>query len=234
MKIEVYKHGTLVGEATFENGQFLDDPASKEAEQIIYQVLRGNHPTPQRLIDDRGTVDLYKGLFVGLFDVIREETPWDQQSLEMYGKQIPLPRLTAWYGEDEYTYSGVTNKPTQWTPKLLEIKEVLQRVTGETFNSCLLNLYRDGQDSVSWHSDDESELGDSPVIASISLGDPRKFQLKKQNEKKSEKEQRISVLLEDGDLLVMGGELQKHWLHQIPKTKRPVGPRINLTFRNLE
>ena len=158
-----------------------------------------------------------------------ETTAWRQETIQMYGKSIPVPRLTAWYGDPgtSYTYSKITMDPEPWTPPLSEIKTAVEVETGATFNSVLLNLYRDGGDSVAWHSDDEAELG--PVIASVSFGDTRTFQLRHA----SRPDLRLDVPLTHGSLLVMRGPTQLHWQHQVPKTSRRVGPRINLTFRHV-
>jgi alkylated DNA repair dioxygenase AlkB len=154
---------------------------------------------------------------------------WEQQMLKLWGRSIALPRLTAWYGDEgkSYTYSGLTLQPLPWTPTLLRIKHRLEEVVDVRFNSVLLNLYRDGRDSVSWHSDDEPVLGINPVIGSVSFGSTRRFQLKH----KTMSTQRISVELTHGSMLLMQGATQHHWLHRIPKTTPSCGLRINLTFR---
>ena len=138
-------------------------------------------------------------------------------------------RLTAWYGDEgaAYTYSGLKNTPVPWTGPILEVKRAVEPHCGVTFNSVLLNRYRSGQDSVSWHADDEPEFGKDPVIASVSFGETRAFQLKH----KKRKELRASVELTHGSLLLMRGGTQENWLHQVPKTRRPVRERLNLTFR---
>jgi alkylated DNA repair dioxygenase AlkB len=141
-----------------------------------------------------------------------------------------VPRLSAWYGDAGavYTYSGLRLEPLPWTPVLLEIKQATERLSGTRFNSVLLNLYRDGQDSMGWHSDDEPELGPEPVIASVSLGALRRFVF--QHKKRR---WRIALDLEPGSVLLMAGATQHHWRHALPKTRRPVAPRINLTFRTI-
>ena len=142
---------------------------------------------------------------------------------------IEVPRLTAWYGDEGtgYIYSGIRNVPLPWTPALIEVKRAIEPLSGVVFNSVLLNRYRTGKDSVSWHADDEPEFGDQPVIASVSFGSTRSFQLKH----KKRKELKVSVELTHGSLLIMRGGTQANWLHQIPKTGRPVEERLNLTFR---
>lgn len=162
---------------------------------------------------------------------IGETVIWQQEALRMYGKETPIPRLTAWYGDPgaHYTYSGIANDPAPWTSPIAEILDVVQRETDAEFNCVLLNLYRDGSDSVSWHSDDEREFGHEPVIASVSLGATRKFQFRR----KADPKDRVEIELTHGSLLVMRGRTQQSWQHQIPKTARPVEPRVNLTFRKI-
>lgn len=162
---------------------------------------------------------------------IDETTVWSHETFKMYGKVMPIPRLSAWYGDAgrSYTYSGISMQPRKWTPPLEEMKDALEREVGAAFNSVLLNLYRDGRDSVAWHSDDEAELGPEPVIGSVSLGATRRFQLRH----KATAGLRHEMELTHGSLLVMRGPTQRHWQHQVPKTSRSVGPRINLTFRRI-
>ncbi len=166
-----------------------------------------------------------------LFDAINRQTPWRQDTIRLFGKTFQQPRLTALYGKNgqAYTYSGIRMEPLPFTPLLEELLSRVALAAGENFTTCLLNLYRDGSDSNGWHADNDPELGDNPVIASLSLGATRKFHLKHRRIKS----QRVRMTLESGSLLLMAGTTQHHWLHQVPKTKRPVGPRINLTFRRL-
>ena len=161
-----------------------------------------------------------------LFDTLMAATAWRQEIATVMGRRVPIPRLTAWHGEAGYVYSGIRMAPLPWNPPLLEIKAVAEACAGQAFNSVLLNLYRDGRDSVSWHADNEPGLGRDPVIASISFGATRRFQMKRRGSS-----HRLSLDLPHGSCLVMAGATQHHWLHQVPKTARPVGPRINLTFR---
>ena len=160
---------------------------------------------------------------------LKDNVNWQQEEIKLYGRVIPLPRLTAWFGDEgkTYMYSGITVEPEPWTPALLEIKSRIEEVSNVTFNSVLLNYYRNERDSVSWHSDDEPELGKNPIIGSVSFGDVRTFQLKH----KTDKSLKISKDLPDGSYLEMAGSTQHYWLHQIPKRTRKIGPRINLTFR---
>ncbi len=154
---------------------------------------------------------------------------WEHKAIQFMGKQVMQPRLMAWYGDagKSYSYSGLTVHPLPWIPTLLTMKKRLEALAGVTFNSVLLNQYRDGQDSVGWHSDDEPDLGTNPVIASVSLGATRNFQFKH----KHNPDLKRAVELTHGSLLLMRGTTQHFWKHQIPKTKKPLGARINLTFR---
>jgi alkylated DNA repair dioxygenase AlkB len=161
-----------------------------------------------------------------LFEQLMAVTEWRREIATLMGRRVPIPRLTAWHGAAGYVYSGISMSPTPWNPPLLEIKAVAEACAGHTFNSVLLNLYRDGRDSVSWHADNEPGLGCDPVIASVSLGATRRFQMKHR-----QRDERLSLDLPAGSCLVMAGATQHHWLHQVPKTSRPVGSRINLTFR---
>jgi alkylated DNA repair dioxygenase AlkB len=164
------------------------------------------------------------------FEKLLTQTNWRQDKIRMYGKQIDLPRLTAWHGDPgkNYSYSGISMQPDAWTEPLLQVKRRVDSAAGVRFNSVLLSLYRTGQDGLSWHQDNEPELGENPVIASVSFGDVRSFQFKH----KYKKELRtVSIDLTHGSLLIMRGTTQQFWVHQVPKTSRPVRPRINLTFR---
>ena len=162
------------------------------------------------------------------FNIFRETILWKQESMTMYGKKINIPRLMAWYGNSDkrYTFSGISLQSHIWTKELLEIKAKIEPQAGIEFNSVLLNFYRNGKDSISWHADDEVELGKNPTIASVNFGAARKFQLKHLPTK-----EKLEVELTHGSLLIMQGELQHFWHHQVPKTSKPVGERINLTFR---
>lgn len=165
-----------------------------------------------------------------LFAILLAETPWQQDYLNMAGKRIAVPRLQAWYGDPQanYQYSGLTLTPTPWTETLNKIKNKLNQLTNNNFNALLINLYRDQQDSVAWHADDEAELGINPLIASVSLGETRTFNMKPKKTGSG-----FKLALDNGSLLVMQGQTQHHWLHSIAKTKQPCGPRINLTFRKI-
>jgi alkylated DNA repair dioxygenase AlkB len=161
-------------------------------------------------------------------DRLISDIKWKQESMKMYGKEIPFPRLTSWYGNNDnpYSFSGIKLQPNPWSPGLLKIKSDIEPKAEVSFNSVLLNRYRDGSDSISWHTDAEKELGTNPVIASVNFGAERKFQLKHK-----ETNERIDILLKHGSLLIMQGELQHFWKHQIPKSKKVTHERVNLTFR---
>ncbi len=155
--------------------------------------------------------------------------PWQQDTLNFGGRQVLVPRLQAWYGDPtaHYGYSGLRLTPLSWTPALLAIKTAIEKSFDVSFNSVLLNYYRDGQDSVAWHSDDEAELGPDPLIASLSFGAERRFELKHRDGRT----QKINIELADGSLLLMGSGMQRHWSHQLPKQPWVTRPRLNLTFR---
>lgn len=162
------------------------------------------------------------------FEILLKEIDWKQEEMNMYGKILKFPRLTAWYGDNDtpYSFSGITLSPNYWTKELQVIKNRIEPRCNATFNSVLLNLYRNGTDSISWHTDAEKELGMNPTIASVTFGATRKFQLRHKITK-----EKIELNLQHGSLLVMQGQLQHYWEHQLPKTKMNVGERINLTFR---
>ncbi|MEQ8228393.1 MAG: alpha-ketoglutarate-dependent dioxygenase AlkB [Rhodospirillales bacterium] len=164
-----------------------------------------------------------------LFQTVMDTIDWKQEELTLYGRRIPQPRLSAWYGDAAYAYSGLMLAPRPWPDVLAGLRDRCAELAGAPFNSVLANLYRDGGDSMDWHSDDEASLGPAPVIASVSLGFPRRFQMRR----KDKRGETICTMLGDGDVLVMSGRCQADWLHRVPKTKKPVGPRINLTFRNV-
>ena len=168
---------------------------------------------------------------VNLLKDLTEEIPWVQNKIRFYGKESLVPRLESWHGDKgmSYTYSGIKMDAKPWTKNLLMIKESIEPIAKTTFNSVLINYYRDGKDRVAWHSDDEKELGKNPVIASVSLGAERKFKLR--HKKYKENQLQHEVFLQSGSLLLMSGSTQHHWLHEIPRTAKPIGPRINLTFR---
>ncbi|MEJ0002400.1 MAG: alpha-ketoglutarate-dependent dioxygenase AlkB [Pararobbsia sp.] len=199
--------------------------------------LFANEPALERL--DVEDAEIHFARYVDLprpaEDLLREiveETPWRSDSVTIYGKQYVQPRLIAWYGDPgkTYSYSGVSLEPLMWTPTLLEIRQVVQDLSGETFNSVLLNYYRDHRDSMGYHSDDERELGPTPIIASLSLGASRIFTLKHKTRRELKP---VRLELASGCLLVMKGGTQRFWKHGIDKQTSPCGPRINLTFRRI-
>lgn len=156
---------------------------------------------------------------------------WKQDHIKLYGKLIPLPRLTSWHGDPgaAYTYSGIKSEPNKWNEGLLYLKHRIEECTETEFNSVLLNWYRDGQDSLSWHSDDEKELGEAPLIASANFGASRDFLIRP----KEDKSLTISIPLKHGTLLVMGGPMQHFWQHSIPKRSGVKQSRFNMTFRRI-
>ncbi|MEM9446412.1 MAG: alpha-ketoglutarate-dependent dioxygenase AlkB [Verrucomicrobiota bacterium] len=181
-------------------------------------------------------VDFYPDFFSGkesneFLLTLMKKIQWKGECIQMFGKTIPVPRLVAWYGDDcaSYTYSNIQHKPHSWQKCrcLLGIKKRVEAAAKTAFNGVLLNWYRNGQDSMSWHSDDEPELGNHPVIGSVSFGATRRFQFKH----KKNPNLRQSIDLTNGSLLIMSGATQHHWLHQVPKTKKNMTDRINLTFR---
>ena len=196
--------------------------------------LFGNDPAANLLPCD-GTVN-YFGPILSLADTRRYyETllhgiPWKNDQAVIFGKHIITARKVAWYGDSDfsYTYSGTTKQALVWTPALAELKALVEKLTETTFNSCLLNLYHDGNEGMAWHSDDEKSLGRNTTIASVSLGAEREFRLKHKRTLHA-----VSTLLASGSLLVMKDCTQSHWLHCIPKSRKIKTPRINLTFRTI-
>ena len=180
-----------------------------------------------------GAIRLWPDLFAAqsarLYEALCAEASFSQHRVRMFGRELPAPRLSAWHGEPgcSYRYSGVRYLPEPLGPTLQELRGSIERVCGERFNSVLLNLYRDGQDSMGWHSDDEAELGPAPAIASLSLGEPRRFLLRA----RADPARRHELVLGNGSLLLMEPPLQAHWQHALPKMRGCSGPRLNLTWR---
>nr|WP_046759131.1 alpha-ketoglutarate-dependent dioxygenase AlkB [Kordia jejudonensis] len=164
-----------------------------------------------------------------IFDTLQKETPWQQDDIKVFGKVYAQPRLTALYGTNQksYSYSNIKMTPHALTPTLLHLKNSVDTICNADFTTMLLNYYRDGKDSNGWHADNEKELGTNPIIASLSFGQERFFHLKH----RTDKTLKHKLLLQHGSLLVMKGETQHKWLHQIPKTAKPIQGRINITFR---
>ena len=171
---------------------------------------------------DKPTADL-------MYNELEKNILWQQDDIRVFGKIHPQPRLTALYGNEglSYSYSNIKMQPHPWNLLLQKIKSEVEKVAETTFSTVLLNKYRDGKDSNGWHADNEKELGLNPIIASVSFGAERVFQLKHN----SDKGQKQNIVLQHGSLLLMKGTTQHFWKHQIPKTAKPIGPRINLTFR---
>lgn len=164
-----------------------------------------------------------------LLKLLISQTPWKQKVVSMYDKQVVTPRLTAWYADAQtYDYTSLRRSdPLLWTPELLMIKAKVEAIAGIEFNSVLLNYYRDGNDSVAWHSDNEKALGTHPVIGSVSFGQVRSFDIRS----KKDHSERYSIRLESGALMIMKGDLQQNWEHRIAKSIKPMKARVNLTFR---
>ena len=190
----------------------------------------------QNLLPFQGETFFYPGFFSPeksdlYFQQLQKNLEWKWEPIKMFGKMVMQPRLTALYGDPgrPYGYSGISMKPLVWNRELLEMKEVIESFSGVLFTHVLCNLYRDGQDSMGWHRDNEAVLGRNPNIASVTFGATRVFQIR-HYETKSHK---IDIPLTHGSLLLMSGESQHYWEHQLPKSKKVVGTRINLTFRKL-
>ena len=187
------------------------------------------------LLPGEGIVNYYGKLMSAseaneMAQALLDRIEWRNDEAVIYGKRIITKRKVAWYGEEafSYTYSNTTKTALPWTPELLFLKNLAEKHSGETYNSCLLNLYHDGSEGMAWHSDGEKDLRKNGAIASLSFGAERKFCFK--HKKSGEK---IDVFLEAGSLLVMKGETQTHWLHRLPPTTKVHQPRINLTFRTI-
>jgi len=194
-----------------------------------------NTGEPVNLLPYDGEV-IYYGPVVGpdklsyYLQRLSDDIAWKHDEAVIFGKHIITKRKVAWYGDEEYayTYSNTTKHALLWTKDLLALKELAEQLSGAKFNSCLLNLYHDGDEGMAWHSDDEKSLGKNTTIASLSFGAERNFAFKHKTTKQSR-----TLLLENGSLLVMKGTTQTHWLHRLPKTTKVTRPRINLTFRTM-
>lgn len=169
--------------------------------------------------------DAADALLAGLL----QDVSWQTEDILIFGERRRVPRLVSWHGDPgtAYSYSGTAHEPLPWTPQLLQLRDQVQDLTGHVFNSVLLNLYRNGRDSMGWHADDEPELGRDPAIASVSLGATRRFKLRHRHLP----EAAVTLDLAHGDVLLMAGETQHTYVHSVPKTARPMGERINLTWR---
>lgn len=164
------------------------------------------------------------------FAALLADVPWKSDEVVIFGKRIQTARQVAWFGDSDfsYTYSGIARHAIAWNAAMRELKQLVERISGATYNSCLVNLYHEGSEGMSWHSDDEKELEHDAPIASLSLGAERKFAFKHKRTSAA-----TSLLLEHGSLLMMRGSTQTHWLHSLPKSKKVTAPRINLTFRTI-
>lgn len=193
------------------------------------------HKEENNLLPYDGTVNYFGKILTVTesdfyFDALLNNIHWKKDEAVIFGKYIQTKRKVVWYGDSEfeYTYSNTTKKALLWTKELLELKTFVEEKTGETFNSCLLNLYHSGDEGMAWHSDGEKDLKKNGAIASLSLGAERKFSFKNKQSKET-----VSLILEHGSLLVMKDTTQQYWLHRLPPTKLITRPRINLTFRTI-
>ncbi len=196
-----------------------------------------------------GRLRLYPRLFSAeesehYLRALKEEVDWKSERIMMFGRSLAIPRMTAWFGDPGtcYTYSGISAQPVGWTRTLLQIRARIEDTSNATFNSVLLNYYRDGRDGVSWHSDDEPELGSDPVIGSVSFGSERPFCLRRRVARRASRgpaigrgqaRARLTLCLPNGSYLEMGPGIQRNWAHQLPKRPQLTGERINLTFRRI-
>lgn len=190
----------------------------------------------KNLLSQDGTVNYYGKVFTPeesdfYLKYLLNEMPWKSDEAVIFGKLIETKRKVAWFGDEEfeYTYSGRTKRAERWTADLLHLKKRTEELTGETYNSCLLNLYHDGSEGMAYHSDGEKDLKRNGAIASLTFGAERKFSFKHKTTK-----EKVELNLEHGSLLVMKGETQTYWLHRLPPTKKVLHPRVNLTFRTIE
>ncbi|WP_223606069.1 alpha-ketoglutarate-dependent dioxygenase AlkB [Chryseobacterium sp. OSA05B] len=191
---------------------------------------------PLNILPNDGTVHYYGKVFDKersdfFYDYLLHQIPWENDEAVIFGKLILTKRKVAWFGEKafEYTYSKRTKYAKFWTPELLELKSKCEEVSGETYNSCLLNLYHDGSEGMAYHSDGEKDLKKHGAIASLTFGAERKFLFKHKTSK-----EKVEILLENGSLLIMKGTTQENWLHRLPPTTKVKTPRMNLTFRTIE
>lgn len=189
----------------------------------------------RNLLPHGGIVNYYGRLFIGqqadfYLDNLLNQIKWRNDEAVIFGKKIITKRKVAWYGEKpfEYTYSNTTKQALPWTSELLNLKSIIEKETGETFNSCLLNLYHNGDEGMAWHSDGELDLKKNGAIGSLSFGAERKFAFKHKQTK-----EKVEIVLEHGSLLVMKDTTQTNWLHRLPPTKKITRPRVNLTFRTI-
>jgi alkylated DNA repair dioxygenase AlkB len=199
------------------------------------QMTAFNKYRMSNILNKDGTVDYYGKILLSeetnqYFDSLMQNIQWEKDEVIIFGKHITTRRKVAWYGDSEYlyTYSNTTKRALAWTKELSGLKQIVEGYAGMKFNSCLLNLYHNGNEGMGWHSDDEKPLGKNNIIASLSFGAERKFSFKHKQTK-----QTVSLVLEHGSLLIMKDATQSNWLHSLPKSKNIIQPRINLTFRTI-
>ena len=199
----------------------------------LFESLVGE---PRNLLPKNGRSNYYGSVISvsesdDYLEDLLDKVEWKNDEVITFGKKIITKRKTAWYGDKpfKYTYSNTTKQALSWIDELLELKSIVEKISGETFNSCLLNLYHNGSEGMTWHSDAEKDLKKNAAIASLSFGAERKFSFKHKESKET-----ISLILQHGSLLIMKGETQNHWLHCLPKTTKTNLPRINLTFRMID
>ncbi len=174
------------------------------------------------LIDDHAAEFDWPAITCTLINTI----PWQVETARIFGREMPIPRMTAWFGDGAYAYSGILHQPAPFPALVDRLRQRAEELSGASFNAALANFYRNGRDSVGWHSDHEAGLGNRPIIASLSLGGERRFQFRHRRTK-----QTITLELKTGHWLIMSGNTQRFWVHQVPKMAAPIGPRVNLTFR---
>jgi alkylated DNA repair dioxygenase AlkB len=199
------------------------------------ELFNNNFDEKRNLLPNDGTVNYYGKLFssqqaYSFLEILLNQIEWKNDEAIIFGKRIVTKRKVAWYADHdfEYTYSNITKKALPWTKELLALKSIVEEKTGEQFNSCLLNLYHTGEEGMAWHSDGEKDLLKNGAIGSLSFGAERKFSFKHKVSKET-----VSLLLENGSLLVMKDDTQSHWQHRLPPTKKVLEPRVNLTFRTI-
>lgn len=198
-------------------------------------LFEGINEQPVNVIQKDGRVTYYNGILAtesanNYLHALLKKIAWKQDEVNIFGKQIITKRKVAWYADKpyQYTYSNSTKQALPWIDELLQLKKIVEKKSGESFNSCLLNLYEDGSQGMAWHSDAEKELKKNGAIGSLSLGAKRKFSFKHKISK-----QTVSLMLDHGSLLIMKDSIQTHWLHRLPPTKTVNRPRVNLTFRTI-
>ena len=207
-----------------------------ESHRLLSQQSLFQGPSVEEFELPGADLTLHKSVWVQpdgdlLCQQLVEELEWSQDKISMFGQVHDVPRLNAWYGDRDcsYSWSGIQMSPMEWTPTLSSIRQRVIELAGEEFNSVLANLYRDGSDKVDWHADDEQVLGLTPVIASVSFGASRKFRLRRKDRSRTA----TDIVLDSGDVLVMRGPTQQLWEHQVPRSKMVTAPRVNLTFRKV-